>query len=73
MHEIEDIIKRLTTNNAQLGIDLNAGASAAEIAHFEQKMNLKLPEDFKTLYTFSNGFYSGEDMFSINPPSNPFL
>ncbi|OQP52900.1 SMI1/KNR4 family protein [Niastella populi] len=64
---IKDIINRIKTDKAKLGITLNAPASFSDIVKFEEILHITLPDDIKTFYSFSNGFESDEDMFRIIP------
>ncbi|TDQ09452.1 SMI1/KNR4 family protein [Pedobacter metabolipauper] len=64
---IENIIKIIQADHEKLGIILNSGASVAEIADFEQAMEIKLPKDMRTFYEFTNGFYSDDNIFNIIP------
>jgi hypothetical protein len=65
---ITDILNFIKENYIQLGIELNIGASDEEIEDFE-KNKIGLPEDFKLLYKFSNGFETDEDLFRLIPLS----
>lgn len=64
---ITDIISRIRRDKAEFGITLYDGASPIDIAEFEKVKHVKLPNDFKELYRFCNGFESAEDMFRIIP------
>lgn len=56
----------INDNSTLIGIYLNGGASDAEINHFEQN-KFVLPDDFKLLYKFTNGFETDEDIFRLIP------
>ena len=45
------------------------GATKEELSAFENQFQIRLPEDFKTVYSYKNG--SGYMSFSCNIPSNP--
>jgi hypothetical protein len=64
---IQDIIAHIQDDQEALGITLYPAATDAEIEAFEQEMMVKLPEDVKTFYKFTNGFESEADMFRIIP------
>ncbi|WP_293309525.1 SMI1/KNR4 family protein [Pedobacter sp. UBA5917] len=64
---ITDIIARIKANSDELGITLFAPASSKEIAHFENAMHVKLPDDYVEFYSFANGFESEENIFRIIP------
>lgn len=65
--EINDIIQRIEQEQQSQAITLYDKASEAEIAQFEQSIGLPLPDDFRTLYRYSNGFEVGDDLFRILP------
>lgn len=64
---ILDIITYIQNNKLILRITPYKKASTEEISEFEEVMDIKLPDDFKTFYSFYNGFESHEDMFRIIP------
>ncbi|RZK26626.1 MAG: SMI1/KNR4 family protein [Flavobacterium sp.] len=64
---IAEVITYLKTNIDQTDITLNSGASSSLIAKFENTFNVRLPNDIKQFYEFSNGFESAEDDFRIVP------
>lgn len=64
---IKDIISRLQQEKAALGVKLFNGASEEDINAFEHGTGMRLPEDFKVFYRFSNGFDHDEDMFRMLP------
>ncbi len=63
---LSDVLGFIKDNSKRLGIHLNNSASDAEIDNFEQK-KFFLPDDFKLLYKFSNGFETDEDLFRLIP------
>ncbi|OQP67175.1 hypothetical protein A3860_02100 [Niastella vici] len=64
---ITDVIERIQNQRVQLGITLYPKASPEDIVAFEVIRQIKLPDDFKTFYSFCNGFESEEDLFRIIP------
>jgi SMI1 / KNR4 family (SUKH-1) len=64
---IADIIAKLSTNLSSYDITLYPPASGQDLINFERKLNCPLPDDFKALYLFCNGFESAEDIFRIIP------
>ncbi|MEM7367703.1 MAG: SMI1/KNR4 family protein [Bacteroidota bacterium] len=68
--EMSDIIQRIDREQQSLNITLYGEASDADILHFEQRTGISLPDDFKTLYRYSNGFEVGDDLFRILPLEN---
>jgi hypothetical protein len=58
MNSINEIIAYLQSNAAKTGIMLNPGADAELIKQFEGIYNIKLPDDIRQFYEFSNGFES---------------
>ncbi|MEP5338291.1 MAG: SMI1/KNR4 family protein [Algibacter sp.] len=63
---IEEIIEFIKVNKNELKISLYKGASELEIFDFEE-IEMKLPDDIKKFYSFTNGFESAEDLFRIIP------
>lgn len=61
-----DVLTFIKNNTTFVGIDLNKPATENEIDFFENS-KIKLPQDFKTLYEFSNGFETDEDLFRLIP------
>lgn len=61
-----DVLTFIKENTSQVGIKLNKQATKSEIDFFENS-KIKLPQDFKTLYNFSNGFETDEDLFRLIP------
>ena len=53
-------------NTSFVGIELNKPATEDEIEFFESN-KIQLPQDFKTMYKFSNGFETDEDLFRLIP------
>jgi hypothetical protein len=64
---ISDIISYLKIHLDQTDITLNPGADAGLINRVEKLYDIKLPDDIREFYEFSNGFTSEEDVFSIIP------
>jgi hypothetical protein len=64
---IKEIIEHLSTNLSYYDITLYPPASGQELDNFEHQLNCPLPDDFKALYLFCNGFESAEDLFRIIP------
>jgi hypothetical protein len=65
--DIYEVLSTLKANLSQTDITLYPGASEQLIQQFEQEMRLVLPTDFKTFYSFCNGFHSAEDEFQMIP------
>lgn len=63
LKEVFDFINRESLN---LTIDLKNGATEEEIDSFESK-NFQLPDDFRKLYRFSNGFETSDWLFRLLP------
>lgn len=61
-----DVLTFIKENTSLVGIELNKPATNSEIDLFENS-KIKLPQDFKTLYNFSNGFETDEDLFRLIP------
>lgn len=64
---ITDIINYLKNRLYETDITLYAGATDLEIYEFENGAGVKLPDDIRQFYQFSNGFISDEDLFRIVP------
>lgn len=64
---IDELIATLKANLNQTDIVLYPRASEQLIRRFEQEMHLVLPADFKTFYSFCNGFESAKDTFRFVP------
>ncbi|MDI9312061.1 MAG: SMI1/KNR4 family protein [Limnohabitans sp.] len=61
-----DVLTFIKVNNNLIGIELNNSASDNAIELFE-KSKLNLPQDFKVLYKFCNGFETDQDLFRFIP------
>jgi hypothetical protein len=61
-----EVLTFIKENTSLVGIELNKPATKNEIDFFENS-KIKLPQDFKTLYNFSNGFETDEDLFRLIP------
>ncbi|QEM12671.1 SMI1/KNR4 family protein [Mucilaginibacter rubeus] len=64
---ITDIINYLKNQLHETDITLYAGATDLEIYEFEISAGVKLPDDIRQFYQFTNGFMSDEDLFRIVP------
>ena len=64
---ITEAIELLKTYNGPLGLTLHKGASEALISMAENTYNITFPTDFKTLYRFTDGFETVEDIFNMIP------
>ncbi|WP_121812552.1 SMI1/KNR4 family protein [Mucilaginibacter kameinonensis] len=64
---ITDIINYLKYRLHETDITLYAGATDLEIYEFEISAGVKLPDDIRQFYQFTNGFMSDEDLFRIVP------
>jgi len=65
--DIHEVLSTLKANLPQTDITLYPGTSEQLIRQFEQEINSVLPTDFKTFYSFCNGFESKKDMFRMIP------
>ena len=63
---LSTVLDFIKDNSKELGIYLTDGASEIDIAKFEKNITF-LPDDFKSLYKFSNGFETDEDLFRLIP------
>jgi hypothetical protein len=61
-----DVLTFIKDNTSFVGIQLNKPAKKSELDFFEN-CKVKLPQDFKKLYNFSNGFETDEDLFRLIP------
>jgi len=64
---IANVIEYLKDQIDQTDITLRKGASVSLISEFERATNVRLPNDIKQFYQFSNGFDSAEYLFNIIP------
>jgi len=62
---IQDIINDITLNKARYGIKLDEPAIELQIKELENALKIRLPNDIKEFYKFSDGFESNEDIFRI--------
>ena len=67
--ELIDVLNFIKDNKVFSGIELNKPATENDIDFFERRKKIKLPNDFKTLYKFSDGFETDEDLFRLIPLS----
>jgi SMI1 / KNR4 family (SUKH-1) len=65
--DISTAVNYLRENISETDITLYAGAREELIAQFEEVTKIRLPDDIKEFYRFSNGFESEDDMFRIIP------
>jgi hypothetical protein len=64
MH-IAESIELLKTYDGPLGLTLRHGTSEELISQVERSFSVVLPADFKTLYRFTDGFETEEDIFNM--------
>jgi len=64
---INEAIDLLKAYNGPLGLTLHEGASEDLIKKVEHIYDITLPDDFKALYRFSDGFETVEDIFNMIP------
>ena len=64
---ITEAIELLKTYNGPLGLTLHKGASEELISQAENTYGVTFPTDFKTLYRFTDGFETVEDIFNMIP------
>lgn len=64
---INDPIAQLKFYKGPFQLKLNPGASETLIKMVEHAYGTSLPDDFKTLYRFSNGFEIDEDILNMIP------
>lgn len=63
---LASVLEYIRNNSATLGVHLNKPATEVEMEDFENQKG-KLPDDFKLLYRFSNGFETDHDLFRFIP------
>jgi hypothetical protein len=63
---LREVLKYINNNASKIGFQLNRPATDIEIKTFENQ-KVELPEDFKLLYRFSNGFETDFDLFRLIP------
>jgi hypothetical protein len=61
-----DVLNYIKDNSEHIGIELNKPATQIEVENFETQ-KVELPDDFKLLYKFSNGFETDHDLFRLIP------
>ena len=61
-----EVLNFIRDNSSYVGIELNKPATDIEIENFRNSKT-ELPEDFKLLYKFCNGFETDEDLFRLIP------
>ena len=64
---INEALELLKFYNGPFELKLHAGANEALIKKVENTYGVTLPEDFKTLYRFSDGFEIDEDILNMIP------
>lgn len=64
---ISETIEHLKNYSGTLGLTLHAGATEEQIAEVERCYGVMLPDDFKELYRFTDGFETVEDIFNMIP------
>lgn len=69
MKSITDIINYIKNHLHETDITLYGGATDRDIYEFENKAGVRLPDDIRQFYQFTNGFMSDEDLFRIVPLS----
>ena len=67
--ELVEVLNFIKDNLTTRGFELNKPATDNDIEFFERSTKIKLPDDFKTLYKFSDGFETEEDLFRLIPLS----
>lgn len=67
MMKIDDAIALLNSYSGPFKLILHPAASEALIHAVEQAYDIRLPEDFKSFYRFTNGFEIDEDIFNMIP------
>ncbi|UAY53043.1 SMI1/KNR4 family protein [Ferruginibacter albus] len=63
---LTDVLRYIKSNSLNIGVHLNKPATDIEIETFED-IKMALPDDFKLLYKFSNGFETEHDLFRLIP------
>jgi hypothetical protein len=64
---IQDAINQLQAYQGQYTLTLHPGAGEELLTAVETTYSITLPDDFKALYSFSDGFETDEDMFNMIP------
>lgn len=64
---IKEVIAKIKAQEAEGRITLYDGAKDSMIDKVEEKIAVKLPDDVRTFYRFSNGMEAEEDIFRIIP------
>jgi hypothetical protein len=65
--DIADIITKLKERSTMYHIHLYPAATDELIEEFENKLDIRLPNEIKTFYKFCNGFELNEDMLRVIP------
>jgi hypothetical protein len=61
-----EVLNFIRDNSVDLGIQLNKPATDTDLENLKNN-KIELPEDFKILYKFCNGFETNEDLFRLIP------
>lgn len=61
-----EVLNFIKDHSLELGIQLNKPATDIDIENLKS-IKIELPEDFKVLYKFCNGFETNEDLFRLIP------
>jgi len=64
---ITELITKLSTTPSSYDTALYPPASEQDLTNFERLLHCQLPDDFKALYLFCNGFESADYLFRIIP------
>jgi hypothetical protein len=64
---IQEAINKLQAYRGPSKLTLHPGADETLLAEVESAYGVTLPDDFKTLYRFSDGFETDEDIFNMIP------
>lgn len=67
--KMDEAITLLKSYNGPFELTLHTGANEALIKDVEKAYGIKLPQDFKCFYLFTNGFEMDEDIFNMIPLS----
>jgi hypothetical protein len=61
----EQIIEAIRKKQSSTGFEKRPPATTDQVAAFESAFGHRLPNDFKSFYSFCNGFWIGEDDFNF--------
>lgn len=62
---MKELIYRIAAKHRLSGIDIYPPASKEGIKYLENKINMKLPEEWVLFYSICNGFTCTEDIFNM--------